>query len=420
MDAAPPQRRPRLPPPGAEQEAFLGPLPPELLDGILSRLPLSDAVRTSALARAWRRRWESVPSLKFKWGEGADPGAITDVLQRYSCPVSEFRHSRVGKESFRHSKRWLRLLALKAVQHLSLDFEWSPELVHTLSRSIFSCRELTFLSIDNCIVPAMPPLFAGYPHLISLRLSCVCFPEGAWQLELLIAASPLLENLCLQQLQVPYSDDMPDPWVIEAPKLRHLVIIGFFDHGWQISDLPSLEDARINCESGRDFAKLMTGVAGARDLDVAIPDGNGNILEGLSRPFNNLKSLLLRMSLSLLSSVSTVFCLLRSAPKLEDLTIELNDGDYDDDEVGNDFLNAQWADDLFSTLVHVSVMNMMCKLSEMHFVEFVLSKARRLQQFHVYLDKDCPKSNEDVITKLAKYRRASPRAKVFFERLSDD
>lgn len=64
----------------------LEPLPPELLNGILSRLTLRNAVRTSALARAWRRRWESVPFLKFEWREGADPAAITNVLERYSCP----------------------------------------------------------------------------------------------------------------------------------------------------------------------------------------------------------------------------------------------------------------------------------------------------------------------------------------------
>ncbi|KAL6644680.1 hypothetical protein ACP70R_016288 [Stipagrostis hirtigluma subsp. patula] len=60
---------------------------------------------------------------------------------------------------------------------------------------------------------------------------------------------------------------------------------------------------------------------------------------------------------------------------------------------------------------------MTCNSSEMHFIEFVLSKARRLKEFHVCLDEECPRSNEDVVTKLVKYRRASPRAKVFFSRM---
>jgi len=96
MDAAPPGQRPRLPLPGAAADV-LESLPPELLNAILSRLPLRDAVRTSALARAWRRRWQSVPSLKFEWDERANPGAVTCVLQRYSYPVREFRTQPSGR-----------------------------------------------------------------------------------------------------------------------------------------------------------------------------------------------------------------------------------------------------------------------------------------------------------------------------------
>ncbi|CAL4969252.1 unnamed protein product [Urochloa decumbens] len=146
-----------------------------------------------------------------------------------------------------------------------------------------------------------------------------------------------------------------------------------------------------------------------------------NILEGLSCPFNDLKSLTLDTSLSLFSSVLSVFCLLRNAPKLEDLYIEVNDIYSERDEVDISFLNAQWAGDLLSKLrrVHVvgisgvHVVGMTCTLSEMDFIKFVLSKARRLEEFHVLID-------EAVVTELVKYRRASPRAKVFFARISDD
>ena len=96
-------RRPRRRSPSPEAEVapgWLDSLPPELRNEILSRLPLRCAVRTAALARAWRRRWESVPSLRIKWPTGADPDAITGVLRRYSCPVREFCPSHIGEASF--------------------------------------------------------------------------------------------------------------------------------------------------------------------------------------------------------------------------------------------------------------------------------------------------------------------------------
>jgi hypothetical protein len=64
MAASPPNRERRLaaaepepPPPDG-----LGALPVEVLDNILGRLHIYEVVRTSSLSRAWRRRWESLPT----------------------------------------------------------------------------------------------------------------------------------------------------------------------------------------------------------------------------------------------------------------------------------------------------------------------------------------------------------------------
>ncbi|KAL6647402.1 hypothetical protein ACP70R_014839 [Stipagrostis hirtigluma subsp. patula] len=79
-------------------------LPPELLNLFLSRLPLRDAVGTSAPPLGVR------PLARVQMGRGADPGAITGVLRRYSYPFREFHHPHVGEASFRHSDLWIRLI----------------------------------------------------------------------------------------------------------------------------------------------------------------------------------------------------------------------------------------------------------------------------------------------------------------------
>ncbi|GJN03711.1 hypothetical protein PR202_ga21186 [Eleusine coracana subsp. coracana] len=277
---------------------------PELLSEILYRLPLWDAVRTSALARAWRHRWESAPSLRFIWTGRADPGAISDVLRRYSCPVREFRHYYVTEASFGHSDRWLRLLALRVVQSLFLDFEMSndDELLHTLHPSIFSCRGLTTLDLGGCYIPAPPPGFTGLPNLTELRLRKVGFTEGARVLELLIATSPLLESLHLVSLSLPLSNGEYNQWVIQSPKLQSLTIDAIFDDEWQINDLPSLEEADIDCvgySPDRDIVKLMTGLAHATKLKLSMP-----VNYFLYCPFVSLLSRIIEMSLYIFCPIS--------------------------------------------------------------------------------------------------------------------
>jgi hypothetical protein len=53
-------------------------------------------------------------------------------------------------------------------------------------------------------------------------------------------------------------------------------------------------------------------------------------------------------------------------------------------------------------------------VNEMHFIEFVLLKARVLQVLYVTLDSYATCSNEEVVTEIAEYPRASSDAQVIF------
>ncbi|CAO2188507.1 unnamed protein product [Urochloa humidicola] len=90
MEASPPPQKSRPAP--AESETILESLPSEVHERIVSFLPIRDAVRTSAVARAWRRIWVSAPGLAHDWGNeyGADPAHADAVLARYTRPVRSF------------------------------------------------------------------------------------------------------------------------------------------------------------------------------------------------------------------------------------------------------------------------------------------------------------------------------------------
>uniref|UniRef100_K3YND0 F-box/LRR-repeat protein 15/At3g58940/PEG3-like LRR domain-containing protein n=1 Tax=Setaria italica TaxID=4555 RepID=K3YND0_SETIT len=327
---------------------------------IISLLPLLDAVRTSAVSRAWSRLWESAPGLALEWPCRTDPAAVDAVLARYSLPVHSFDFF-LRQGSFRRVGDWVSLLARKGVQILKLHFsrnrdrrcDWDG----LLDDAIFSCRELTSLHLSGgCEIPAAPLGFAGFPKLTTLCLQHVRFPDnGMTGLEALISASPLLEVLRLVGL-----------WFTEDHWLRRF-----------------------------------------------------NTLEGLSCSFENLKKLTLHTDFCALPTILFTLCLLKNAPYLENLYFKIMWGKTQDVEVVVDLLNAQWIGGSFGNLKNVTMDRVACKPKEtMHFIEFVLSKAPRLQELHVIpVDDYCPKSKEELLEEIIKYRKASPQAKLFASRI---
>ncbi|KAL6644678.1 hypothetical protein ACP70R_016286 [Stipagrostis hirtigluma subsp. patula] len=449
MEASPPRRKPRPasppPPPSLDH------LPPEILDKIVSRLPLRDAVRTSALSLAWRRRWESVPGLRLcRRSDDAPPAAIGPVLARYRCPLREFRHDPLVKEAYGHADEWLRLLAGKGVQSLTLSFAVYIRVgFPTIDVAIFSCRELTRLALGGCCLPSPPSGFAGFPNLTSLSLFHVRLPEhGEKDLEEMISFAPSLTSLELQNVWID-SDDIDD-WVIRAPNLESLTIESDSDEGWQIEELSSIQRVTINVEDysiGRDFVKLLTCFSQATHLQFHVPDTKdgsflelykhdlksplslnlflskeGNALEGFSCSFQRLENLTLRTDFRHISSILSTFSLLRNAPNLVELEIEITQSYIQNEEIDTvdiDFFNSLWTNDLFANMDSLIMMNVACWSNEMHFIEFVLSKARILSALYVYRDDLISNSKpaEEAVIELAKYRRISPKAMVFFRNM---
>ncbi|KAL6655494.1 hypothetical protein ACP70R_006320 [Stipagrostis hirtigluma subsp. patula] len=187
MEPSRSRARPRAPPPAADA---LTSLPAHLLDDILTRLCLRDAVRTSALARAWRRRWESLPTLPLSFLDRPRTRAavVDSVLIRHTGRVSRFsfdfglqRADRLGDWPIALSRRGVESIDLRCNFHFKLH------------SSIFSCGQLVSLELCRCSIPPLPAGFAGFPLLEELNLIDVQFPEnGGSQMDAILVDHPCL------------------------------------------------------------------------------------------------------------------------------------------------------------------------------------------------------------------------------------
>ncbi|CAL4999745.1 unnamed protein product [Urochloa decumbens] len=392
----------------AEAADLLSSLPGHLLDGILGRLDIRDAVRTSALSRAWRHRWESLPELALSFPDGTPPAAVDRVLLRYTGPgVPRFSFA-VDPASASHVGHWLVALSRRRVESISIykRRERPPRPWPTLHSYIFSCVHLVSLNLEFFIIPSFPVGFAGFPVLEELYLGNVEFTyNGERQLQDIIRGSPLLRVLYLADV------DNPAYCVIEAPNLHSLTLISDYDEEWRFGELPCLQHASIFVpeleDHGNDFGKFLARFAQVRELAFHSP---ANEVKIGTTPFTfyNLKSLELSTHFFDMH-ILLMFSLLRSSPNLEKLKIEVRDWEVEDTEW--EFLSAQWTDGMCANLQVVQIISCEQWLP-IYFMKLILSKASCLRMLSV---DECPTSEDDPLNELLICKKASPQAQILFE-----
>jgi hypothetical protein len=253
----------------------LSALPDDILREVVSRLPVTDAARTTALSRRWRGVWHSAPLVLV---DSHLLPAETDALTPAQVPrpdalcvifaVSRILAAHPGPFRCVHLTTsytgdfprllalWLKLLADNGVQELVLASRPSSlDLDLQLPAALFRMATLTRLYLGLWKFPdtAGLPRAASFPNLRELGL-CSVFIERR-HMDFILSRSPVLEVLCLQGnfhlgrltlvsrslrcVQMTTVSDL-EIAVEDAPRLERLIV-------WSAASTCSRKRIRIGC-----------------------------------------------------------------------------------------------------------------------------------------------------------------------------
>ncbi|CAM8947346.1 unnamed protein product [Rhodiola kirilowii] len=321
----------------------IGELPVHLREHILECLSIKDAVATSVLSSKWRYCWTGLRKLKFNrdfWNFDEhlvmlDPlehtRAVDRVLMLHCGPIREFT---LYVPEIEHISvdinMWLRVLSNNGVQKIEIDaVEYELDDDYFLVPScLFHCRALEKLSLRFCKL-TLPTDFKGFVNLASLSLYHVDITPSL--LESLISGCLLLETLSLEYL-------MPqNPFTLEALNLKtfyfndlqlEFIIFKNIPKLTCVSLLAMDQTERIDTPQPYSTLQRLCSLSMVKELTYdffllePLPE---KFPSSTPSPLESLKCLTL-ISLNLCLSEDIVFtlCLLRSAPNLQNLTIDLH------------------------------------------------------------------------------------------------
>ncbi|GER31900.1 F-box family protein [Striga asiatica] len=406
-------------------------LPQSIIETILTKLPIRDAVKTSILSTKWRYKWASLTHLVFDDWSSAHyndralvqdkiVNFITRCLFLHEGPIHKFSLCSSYLQSSPDIDQWLLFISRKGVKELILELgegEW-----FRAPSSVFSCKNLTRLELYRCELN--PPLdFSGFSCLKYLNLQQVMIPPD--DIECLISSCPLLESLTLS-----YFDSLE--LTLRAPNLKYLILEGEFKD-LCLASTPQLvaisvamymtDDIAEHFElsSSCNFDKLLGGVPKlerlighiyfTKYLSIGSTQGRSLIT------FHHLKFIeLYQVSFDDVKEVVAVLQLIVNSPNLKALQISGSSSTSSTTQVPDlqFWVEKSHADCTFHQLKTVKLTDVSGVPNEMKFIEFVLERSPYLEEMSITPSLYVTEGRLNMLIDLVGFRRASSRASIKF------
>ncbi|KAJ0721408.1 putative F-box domain, leucine-rich repeat domain superfamily, F-box-like domain superfamily [Helianthus annuus] len=390
-------------------EDYISDLPESIIETILAKLPITEAVRTSVLSSKWRYKWTTLTELKFDdncvsntryraLAENSVVRFVNHFLLLHNGPINRFTLSSACLRGSAYVDQWLLLLSRKDVQELSFRLgqgEWFK--AHS---SLFSCKKLIGLELVRfCIAPdAVETLVSSCTLLESLTLS---YFEGA---KLTIRA-PNLKYLMLE-------GEFKDICLENTPML---VVI--FVAMYMTEDIAEHFKQSSSC----NFDKLLGGVPSIQRLTgrsyFTKYMSLGIIIGDMQPIYQQLKVIeLSQVGFEDEKEIMVILRLILSAPNLQ--VLQIRSSSLATNALDLDIWDKECLRDVtFKQLKVVKLTQISGLPHEMRFIEFLLGSSPVLEVMDITQNVYVTIENEDWFVETLGFERAS--AEVEF-RFADD
>ncbi|KAJ0436004.1 putative F-box domain, FBD domain, F-box-like domain superfamily protein [Helianthus annuus] len=366
-------------------------LPPNIIQTILTLMPMRDAFRTSILSHNWRNQCLNIPKLTFDdavfQGPSCKNGSmrwkllyiVYPILLLHQGPILEFSLCISQLISCCEIDQIiLHLSRIATLKKLTLCIESGDD--HKLLPAFFNLQKLTVLKLQKCVF--QPPVtFKGFSRLVRLSFNNVS-----------ITAEVFLR------------------FISNCPKLKDFTLIGDEKHlmGRWNSDFVELFEClplveRL-CMSWYPIKCFATGVM-PHKLPTSL----------VHMKYLHLKGLFFARAIDLRSTL----LLVTSSPNIETIILEMQYDQYA--ALTPTAMNLIDQQDYSYVVLHhlrlISITNFDNMKTGMDFVKLILAKSPMLKIVDIMIDKRVAIHGEvKMLKELLQYPRASTRAEIRVQR----
>ncbi|XP_071721138.1 F-box/FBD/LRR-repeat protein At1g13570-like [Rutidosis leptorrhynchoides] len=407
-------------------------LPENLIDSILEKLPIQDAVRTNVLSKKWEYKWTTMSSLVFDkyfsekfakngvFGRNGFIRITNQVFNFFKGPILKLHLHipNMALDSFQEVDQWILSLSRDGViRELVLT---NSNQRYQLPRYFFHCLELRMLELENCTFKP-PHDFQGFLYLKDLVLKDIEFGANLHgtiinlpQLNVLkLCACTNVYNFKINStnLVMLVVRNCPDATLLQLLHCKCLSAVGI------VFQKPIQGVERINLASLLSNMPCLWGfVIDGYFLGFSIEE---KIPKWLPHPANSLKHLSLQnFKFGDLFQLQGILCILRNSPNLERLDVD-NEGlrnVYLDVKPAITYLEA--SDCLDQTLNRLKTINMMHverSRALLLFIKLLLDHSPTLENISIR-----PNATADAFEKynfakdVTRFPRASSKAELHY------